>query len=122
MRAQKIMVRKINHDKPFKHFYATFSKLFFLEIPICSGDGALMCEYQTQFGDRKWVIFGVLVYHVYSDCAHSDAYYVFNRISTQFSFICCTQGPSRKIFRFYMYDFLIRHRSRRREITTRTKI
>lgn len=59
---------------------------------MCGGDGAFFCKYRTNFEEEKIVIFGVLVYHVFNDCQRGDNYFVFNRISTQFSFICCTQG------------------------------
>jgi len=61
------------------------------DIPFCEGDAALLCEFPTKFGENKIIIFGVLVYHVYRQCNHHENYFVFNRLSTQFRFLCCTQ-------------------------------
>ena len=76
-------------------FFTFLCVIINIAIPSCSGDAAIMCEYKTQFEEKKWVLFGVLIYHVYHECHHEDAYFVFNKLSTQFSFICCTQGDTK---------------------------
>ncbi|CAG5078403.1 Oidioi.mRNA.OKI2018_I69.PAR.g8976.t1.cds [Oikopleura dioica] len=62
----------------------------------CGKDFIFACDYETQFGDRKLVAFGNMIYHPFQDCTHLDNIFIFNRFAYEYEMLCCGQTEEPK--------------------------